>query len=50
MYKEVERVIPEKDKDISCLKNHSQNLIAHISKLKMEKSQMKKLEELTSKK
>jgi hypothetical protein len=35
--KEFDKVIADKDEEISHLKNHSQNLIAHIKKLKGEK-------------
>jgi hypothetical protein len=40
MQKEIDKIITDKNEEISGLKNHSQNLIAHIKKLKgEEKSQ-----------
>ena len=35
--KEVEKIVASKDEEITHLKNHSQDLIAHIKKLKREK-------------
>jgi hypothetical protein len=37
MQKEFDKVVVDKDKEISCLKNHSQNLIIDVKKLKSEK-------------
>jgi hypothetical protein len=49
--KEFDKVIVDKDEEISCLKNHSQNLIAQIKKLKgKKKSQQETLKQLTNKK
>jgi hypothetical protein len=49
--KEFDKVVADKDEEISLLKNHSQNLIAQIKKLKGEKkSQQETLKQLTSKK
>jgi cell division protein FtsB len=50
MQKEFDKVVTDKDKEISHLKNHSQNLITQIKKLKSEKkSQQEMLEQLTNK-
>ena len=40
--KEVEKIVASKDEEITRLKNHSQDLIAHIKKLKREKYCKKK--------
>jgi hypothetical protein len=51
MQKEIDKVIIDKNEEISCLKNHSQNLIAQIKKLKGEKkSQQEMLKQLMNKK
>ena len=51
MQKEIDKIIIDKNEEISHLKNHSQNLIAQIKKLKGEKkSQQETLKQLTSKK
>jgi hypothetical protein len=42
MQKEFDKIIVDKDKEISHLKNHSQNLIAQIKKLKVKRSHNKK--------
>ena len=34
--KEVEKIVASQDEEITCLKNHSQDLIAQIKKLKRE--------------
>jgi hypothetical protein len=48
--KEFDKLIANKDEEISHLRNHSQNLITHIKKLKGEKkSQQETLKKLTSK-
>jgi prefoldin subunit 5 len=48
--KEIDKIITDKNEEISHLKNHIQNLIAQIKKLKGEKnSQTKTLKQLTSK-
>jgi hypothetical protein len=51
MQKEIDKVIIDKNEEIYCLKNHSQNLIAQIKKLKGEKkSQQEMLKQLMNKK
>ena len=48
--KKIDKFIAGKDEEICHLKNHSQNLIAQINKLKSEKkSQQDMLEQLTNK-
>jgi hypothetical protein len=49
--KKINKVIANKDEEISRIKNHSQNLIALIKKLKSEKKfQQETLKQLTGKK
>ena len=43
--KEVEKIVTSKDEEITCLKNHSQDLIAQIKKLKREKSSQEEIQE-----
>jgi hypothetical protein len=51
MQKEIDKIITDKNEEISRLKNQSQNLIAQIKKLKGEKkSQKETLKKLTNKK
>ena len=51
MQKDFDKVVANKDKEISHLKNHSQSLIPQIKKLKSgKKSEQEKVEVLTSKK
>jgi hypothetical protein len=51
MQKEIDKIITDKNEEISRLKNHSQNLITQIKKLKGEKkSQQETLKQLTNKK
>ena len=48
--KEVEKIVASKDEEITCLKNHSQDLIAQIKKLKREnRSQEESQEEFHQK-
>jgi hypothetical protein len=41
MQKEIDKIITNKNEEISHLKNHNQNLIAQIKKLKCEKKSQK---------
>ena len=41
MQKEFDKVITDKNEEVSLLRNHSQNLIAQIKKFKGEKSSQK---------
>jgi hypothetical protein len=47
MQKEIDKIITDKNEEISRLKNHSQNLIAQIKKLKGEKKSQPRIVKAT---
>ena len=50
MQKEVDKIIVDKNEEVSCLKDHSEKLLTQIKKLKNDKKSLKnKLEELITK-